>query len=168
MRFRVLAASLFALACLNASSGSDKKAKDAKTIRAEYAKMPCKVLSIVEPVEVTVTAYIKDGGTIGIELTDSKKTKHVFCHDRRSEEGVNTDNIFLGAFHPSQKGAKEAKARGPEEQELYAVLLRWAMRQPRSDALFDPSEELPDDRAQRWQRWEVRELLLRLEVRLAK
>src|SRR5262249_49828896 len=93
---------------------------DLETVRATYAKKPCKALAIVEPVEVKNVYYWKDGGSIGLEVKDAKGTVHLFALDGR-EKGSR--NLFVGVTYPSESKGKEIDTWGAEEQELYAVLL---------------------------------------------
>src|SRR5438445_6755500 len=73
---------LFAIASLPialAVNADDEVKKDlvAET-RTKYRKHSADALKIVEPVKISQVFYYKDGGTVGIELTDAKDKKHSF------------------------------------------------------------------------------------------
>ena len=113
--------------------------------------------------------YYKDGGTIGVEITDAKNKKHLFCLDGRflatkdepNEKG--TRNLYLGVTHPTQAGAKKVDMRGPEEAALYGVMLRWANAHPHRDALYN--EKIDVNRKEFGNLWEIRGFFLRLDAR---
>jgi hypothetical protein len=132
---------------------------DLQSLRAAIAKRPCKVLAIVEPVEIKEVFYWKDGGSIGLELKDAKGTVHRFALDGRAKK---SRCLFLGVNYPSETSGKRVDVWGVEEQELYSLLLRWVNRHPQWDALFDGSKKL-DESKQRL--WEFREFFLRMDDR---
>jgi hypothetical protein len=136
-------------------------ARDPQTIRAKYAKQPCKKLSISEPVEVTETLYYKDGGSIGLVLMDSKKVQHKFAWDGR--EG-KPRSIFVGVDYPNEKTGRRLGSL--EEEELYGVLIRWVNRHPKRDAFFDEKKEINDEK--RPSLWEFRRFFLNLDERFTK
>jgi len=137
--------------------------------RARYAKLSADVLKIVEPVKVLDVAYWKDGGSIGLVLSDANGREHAFCLDGRSlptkehpdEQG--TRNLFLGATHPTRKGAKAVARRGPEESALYGVMLRWANKHPQRVALYNEKTGLSPNEIGNL--WEIRQFFLRLDRR---
>ncbi len=152
---------------------ADEPQKDpAAEIRAKYAKQSAEVLKIVEPVKVSDVFYWKDGGSIGIELTDAKGNKHAFCLDGRflpTKEQPNekgTRNLFVGATHPTHKGAKKVEMRGLEESALYGVMLRWADKHPQRDALYNEKVDL--NAKEFGNLWEIRAFFLRLDARFVK
>jgi hypothetical protein len=153
------------------------RAEPAKTdpvaeTRAKHAKQSAKVLNIVEPIRVSEVFYYKDGGTIGIEITDAKDRKHLFCLDGRSlptKEEPNakgTRNLYLGATYPTKPGAKKVDMRGPEEAALYGVLLRWADKHPQCKALYNEKADLTTKGFGNL--WETRAFFLRLDARFVK
>src|SRR5437016_1017764 len=149
----------------------EAKKETAAETRARYAKQSAEVLKIAEPVEVSKVYYWKDGGSIGIELTDAKKAKHLFCldgrmlpsKDRPNDKEVGTRNLFIGATYPTGKEAKKVELRGPEESALYGVMLRWANKHPKRATLFDASIDL--NRKEDGNLWEIRAFLLKLDAR---
>jgi hypothetical protein len=112
--------------------------------RAAIAKKPCKALEIVEPIKVKRAFYWKDGGSLGLELEDAKGTIHRFALDGREKGGPR--HLFLGVTYPSEKAGKRVGIWGVEEQELYAVLLRWVNRHPQRSAILDNSRELDESK----------------------
>jgi hypothetical protein len=158
---------IFGLACLAVTvlartPEDDAKKGDPQSVRAALAKKPCKVLAIVEPVEVSEAFYWKDGGSIGLELKDAKGKVHRFALDGRAKK---PSCLFVGVTYPSDAAGKRVEIQGVEEQELYAVLLRWVNGHPQRDALFDGAKKL-DESKQRL--WEFREFFLRMDRRLVK
>jgi hypothetical protein len=159
---RIAMALLLPLELSSAGAGTepDQKAKpDLQSLRAAFAKKPCKLLAIVEPVEVKEVFYWKDGGSIGLELKDAKGTVHRFAVDGRAKK---SRNLFLGVTYPSVTEGKQVAVWGPEEQELYAVLLRWVNRHPQREALLDGSRKLDESKERLW---EFRQLFLRMDDR---
>lgn len=154
-----------AIACmipvtLAAEPPLDKKESPA-TIRKKYEKLPVKLLKIVEPIEITEVLYYKDGGSIGLKIRDAKKQEHPLSMDGR-KRGVFP--IILNTIYPTEEEpAKRLEIRGPEEAELYAILLRWANRHEHRDAFFDMKNELPQ--AKYGNLWEIRVFFERLERR---
>jgi hypothetical protein len=141
------------------SANDDQKDPVAET-RAKYVKQSAEVLDIVEPIKVSEVFYYKDGGTIGIEITDAKDKKHLFCVDGR-EKG--TRNLYLGATYPTRAGAKKVDIRGPEESALYGVMLRWANKHPNQEALYN--EKIDLDHKDFGNLWQIRAFFLRLDAR---
>jgi hypothetical protein len=156
------------LALMTGRADGVKKDPVAET-RAKYAKQSAEVLKIVEPVKVSNVFYWKDGGSIGIELTDAKDKKHLFCLDGRflpSKEQPNekgTRNLYIGANHPTRKDAKKVEMRGPEESALYGVMLRWANKHPHREAIFN--EKLDLNQKDHGNLWEIRAFFLKLDAR---
>lgn len=158
---RGLALMTFAVCVLgSAAETPTTKKEDAAAIRKRFADAPCQVLKIAEPVEVSEIHYYKDGGSIGLVLTDEKKVQHRVCFDGR-KRGVFP--IVFDVIYPSQPGGRVVSVRGPEESDLYRVLLRWANRHPQRPALYDESIRIDD--AKSLKMWEVREFFLRLDRR---
>jgi hypothetical protein len=155
------------LLCLwlgSAGAGTEPAQKQAKpdlqSLRDAFAKKPCKALAIVEPVEVKEVFYWKDGGSLGLELKDAKGTIHSFALDGRAKQ---TRCLFLGVTYPSEEKGKRVEVWAPEEQELYAVLLRWVNRHPQRDALLDATRKLDESKDNRL--WESRAFFLRMDDR---
>lgn len=161
MKLRVLLALLTVGAALGAAADPPAGKQDPiQAARQKYAKHPADALKIAEPVEVTKVIYYKDGGSIHLQLTDAKKTEHKFCFDGR-KRGVFP--IEVGVTYPGQEGGKVVEFRGPEEQALYGVLLRWAKKHPASEVILDEQKEI--DHKKYPDLWEVRVFFLRLERR---
>src|SRR5262249_3702022 len=133
---------------------------------AKFAKQSADALKIAEPVQVSEVFYYKDGGTIGIVLTDAKGVMHSFCLDGRKEAGKSTGNLFVGATYPNRKGAKMVDARGAEESPLYGVMLRWANKHPQRDALYNEKSDL--NAKEFGNLWEIRAFFLRLDARFVR
>jgi hypothetical protein len=144
---------LLSLLLFSAGAGDDAKQKggkpDLESARATLAKKPCKVLAIVEPVEVKQVFYWKDGGSLGLELKDTKGTVHRFALDGREKGGPR--NLFLGVTYPNEKAGKRVDYWAVEEQELYAVLLRWINRHPQRDGLLGSKKLDEESRAKLWE-----------------
>jgi hypothetical protein len=145
---------------------NDKQPERLQQIRRMYEKLPCEILKITEPVEVTEAHAYRDGGTIGLVLTDASKTQHEFCLDGRSFDEAQAREpkyVYLGATHATHKGARRVQIRGPEEAAIYGVLLRWAQKHPKRDALLGSEEKSEFRRDITF--WGTRQFLLRLEAR---
>ncbi len=163
MKKMLLGIACLGLAFVSASANVDQKDAGAE-IRAKYAKESAKVLGIVEPIKVSQVYYYKDGGTIGIEITDAKSNKHLFCLDGRylpkdDPNAMGTRNLFIGATYPTKDGAKKVALRGPEESALYGVMLRWANNHPQRAGLYNDKIDLQGNL------WEIRAFFLRLDAR---
>jgi hypothetical protein len=133
---------------------------DLQSLRAAFAKKPCKALAIVEPVEVKDVFYWKDGGSLGLELKDAKGTVHRFALDCRAKKA---QHLFLGVTYPSETEGRRVDIWAAEEQELYAVLLRWVNGQPQRDAFLDDTRKLDDSTPPRL--WEFAVFFARLDAR---
>jgi hypothetical protein len=139
---------LSAVACLivllSAAHAADVAKDPRASARAKYAKHSADALQIVEPVRISRVFGYKDGGTIGIELTDAKDKKHAFGLyspggaglPERDEQPRIILNLFIGAAHPGHKGAKMVDVGGPEELALYGVLLRAIDKHKEKDAIL--------------------------------
>ncbi|MFO0965753.1 MAG: hypothetical protein U0793_09250 [Gemmataceae bacterium] len=150
---RLVVTLLLPLWLCTAGAGDDTKPKrgkpDLESVRAAFAKKPCKALTIIEPVEVKQVLYWKDGGSLGLELKDAKGTVHRFALDGREKGGPR--NLFLGVTYPGGKEGKRVEIWAVEEQELYAVLLRWVKRHPQRDAFLDNSKKLDESKESLWE-----------------
>jgi hypothetical protein len=133
----------------------ERKLSPREATRAKYRKHSAAALQIAEPVTVQAF-YFKDGGTIGLELTDSNGKKHSFCHEAFGP-------LYLGATHRSNKNAKPANSDEPMEV-LYGVLVRWIDQHAHRDAFYDLANDLTN--AKYRDLWELRAFYLRLEDRL--
>jgi hypothetical protein len=126
------------------ATADDVKKDPRASARAKYAKHSADALKIVEPVKITRVFYFKDGGTAGIELTDAKDMKHPFCLyppggaglPQKDKQPKIIPNLFIGATHPTQAGAKMVALGGPEESALYGVLLRVIDKHKEKDAIL--------------------------------
>jgi hypothetical protein len=144
----------------SAPDAKPKTADRAEAVRDKYAKLAADVLKIAEPIEVTEVKYYKDGGSIGLILTDAKKVRHTLCMDGRKRGPFP---IVLGVDYPGLEGGRQVEFRGPEETALYAVLLRWARSHPERDYLFGRRDEALDPKNRHL--WQVSTFLLRLDRR---
>lgn len=168
---------LFVIPCLAlvlVPARADDVKKDPAEVRAKYRKQSADVLKIVEPVKVSEVFSYKDGGTIGIELTDAKDKKHLFCLDGRflpTKEHPNekgTRNLFMNATHPTRQDAKMVEMRGPEESALYGVMLRWADKHPQKGALYNDRLNLDVDRKEFGNLEQIRVFFLKLDSRFTR
>ena len=131
-------------ALLAGGNAADVKKDPRASARAEYAKRSADALQIVEPVKISRALGYKDGGTVGIELTDAKDKKHSFCLYSPGGAGLPEENkkqriilnLFIGAAYPTNPGAKMVAVRGPEESALYGVLLRAIDKHKEKDAIL--------------------------------
>ena len=131
MKF-LLSAVACGFALLAGGQAADVQKDPRVSARAKYAKHSADALQIVEPVKMSRVFYWKDGGTVGIELTDAKDKKHAFSLYSPGGAGLPEKdkkpkiilNLFIGAAHPGHQGAKMVDFGGPEESALYGVLLR--------------------------------------------
>jgi len=150
---------LFPVVCsfvVFAVANADEKKDPRVSARAKYAKQAGDVLNIVEPVKLSRGFGWKDGGTVGIELLDTKGKKHSFSLYSPGGAGLPVENkppkiipnLFIGAAHPKDQGAKMVAVRGPEESALYGVLLRAIDQHPEKEALLakEIDEKLWTDR----------------------
>ena len=163
IQIRLAISLVLSLWLCSAGTGADPEQKpvkrDLESVRAAFAKKPCKALAIVEPVDVKEVFHWKDGGSLGLELKDAKGTVHSFALDGRAKK---SRSLFLGVTYPSETDGMQVDIWGVEEQELYSVLLRWVNRHPQKDALFDATKKL-DESKQRL--WEFRQFFLRMDDR---
>ena len=129
---RLLSAVAFWFVLLAGSNAADVHQDPRVSARAKYAKHSADALKIVEPVRIAKVFEWKDGGTVGLELTDAKGKKHAFCLYSPGGAGLPEKdkkprivlNLFIGAAYPTDEGAKMVDVCGPEESALYGVLLR--------------------------------------------
>ena len=127
---------------------TDVAKDDPAEIRAKYSRQSAEALKIAEPLMAFEVIEYKDGGTLGVEITDAKDVQHRFALDFRNlptkehptERG--TRNLFVGATYPGRPGSRKVDLGGPEECALYGVMLRWANKHPQRDALHDAKTEL--------------------------
>ena len=82
------------------------------------------------PIKVKTVFYWSDGGTTGVVLEDSDGKEYKLCLDGRlqmEEAGkpLKPRQIYLGATHPSQKGAVPVAVGGVEEKAIITILERW-------------------------------------------
>jgi hypothetical protein len=97
---------------------------------ARHAKRSCRKLDIAESVQVKDAKGYWDGGSRDLTLIDAKGVEYKF-------------KIWHGFHGPMDiaRSDREGKPErvelaGPEEQDLYGVLLRWIPAHPRRDALL--------------------------------
>ncbi|MCI0642483.1 MAG: hypothetical protein L0Y70_25685, partial [Gemmataceae bacterium] len=134
----------------------DSPANSLEARRAKCMKLDAKALGIIEPVEVKEAWHLKDGGSLTLLLLDKNKTEHEFII-RRSASGPM--DIVKG---PKLTEPKRVEFGGPEEQELYGVLLRWADKHPKkADLLKKKGGDLTDETLHG-----VQGMLIRLDNRI--
>jgi hypothetical protein len=107
----VMSVILAALLVLSAAAGV---ADDAKGMI--LPKAPVKVMKVI---------FWEDGGTTGIVLVDSTQKEFQVCLDGRMRGKQVPRHLYLGATHPTGKGALELGLGGVEEKEILRTLERW-------------------------------------------
>jgi hypothetical protein len=140
----LLVAVAFGFVLLAGSNAADVEKDPRVSARAKYAKHSADALKIVEPVKISGVFGWKDGGTVGLELTDAKDKKHAFCLYSPGGAGLPEKdkkpriilNLFIGAAYPTHEGAKMVDVCGPEESALYGVLLRAIDKHKEKDAIL--------------------------------
>jgi hypothetical protein len=104
---------------------------------ARYAKRPCQKLDVVEPVSLKDAHQYWDGGSRDLTLADAKGTEYTFKIWHKVEGPMDITRS-------SRKGDTErVEFAGPEEQDLYGIILRWILAHPRRDALLGKSDINP-------------------------
>ncbi len=81
-------------------------------------------LQITTPLTLKEVLKMKDGGTVGVKMSDSNGNNFSFCIDGRVEVKPPR-KIFFGAIHPSEEGAKELAISGQDEKNLLKILKIW-------------------------------------------
>ena len=127
------------------TGGQEAPAADrVKAVRATYEKVPPTILGIKEPIRVT--QYTDQAAPVmnGLILVDAGDTYHHFDWwlDRRKFQNAEYDRIYwvyYKGISGERKGKFRLAVRGPEEDALYGLLLRWAAaKEQRKDlSLFD-------------------------------
>jgi len=120
--------------------GMDKKPAAKPTvaeIRAKYEKYPCKVLGIIEPVEIKEVGYFKDGGSILWLLVDAKEKKYSL----RTHQSPSAPFYYT---NPPNDQGRFLDRGGEEEKELYGVWLRWMKKNiPNAEGFLAGKDPLP-------------------------
>ena len=80
--------------------------------------------SIEQPIDITDVLYYRDGGTIGVVMSDAAGKKLKFCLDRRIGK-KKPYPVFWGATHPTIRGAKKIAIAGHEERVILKNLQQW-------------------------------------------
>jgi hypothetical protein len=132
-----------------AASGRAEEPKEAaadrvKIVRAAYEKLPPTILVVKEPIRVTQCSHQKVPVVIVLTFADADGTNHDFRWwlDRGKFSNAEYDRIDW--FHykgENSLGAEKFRlpVRGPEEDALYGLLLRWAVAKEKDKeiTLFD-------------------------------
>jgi len=114
------------------AGGQEAPAADrVKAVRATYEKVPPTILGIKEPIRVTQCADQTTPVVSGLILVDAGETYHHFDWwlDRRKVQNAEYDRIYwlyYKGISGERKGKFRLAVRGPEEDAMYGLLLRWA------------------------------------------
>lgn len=132
----------------NAASDDQDVPPRVQTVRSMYRHMPSSILGIADPISVIWGTGYDDGGTIAIRLMDATGQELEVCLDRRlyisprdstwaqlsyserMERREQSHLMYLDATYPTASGAHPVRLRGPEESAVYAMLIRWAEKNP--------------------------------------
>ncbi len=102
-----------------------------KAVRATYEKVPPTILGIKEPIRVTQCSEGKVPVVFAVILVDADDVHHYFTWwlDKGKYQNAEFDRIYW-LYHKGIAGERKGKfrlaTRGPEEDALYGLLLRWA------------------------------------------
>jgi hypothetical protein len=118
-------------------------------------KLEPRTLAIAEPIEVKDVIYWKDGGSVSLRLTDNNKADHEFLMHAWTQGPMDITKA------PRLKGRRRLMLGGPEEQELYGVLLRWADKHAQRAELLKTEGAKLDNRLLQ----DFRGMLFRLDER---
>jgi hypothetical protein len=117
--FTVAAASLLVGTLGRADQPAKPTPDRVKRVRQMYKKLPCGVLPFTEPSKEVTVRFVKDGGSIAIDLVDAKGKQLTIQLDRKM--GTRTrDALCLWI----KDGQVRLPPRGPEESAVYGLLLR--------------------------------------------
>lgn len=113
-----------------------------KVVRATYEKLPPTILGVKEPIKVT---QCQDQKMVhGLMFTDANGTNHYFMWwlDKEETAGQKYDSI-VWVRYKGRLTLREKKfrlpIRGPEEDALYGLLLRWAAKEKKKK--IDPFDK---------------------------
>ncbi|MGE5193812.1 MAG: hypothetical protein ACM3U2_15050 [Deltaproteobacteria bacterium] len=114
-----------------ADEPKDPAADRVKVVRATYEKLPPTILGIEEPIRVTQCVHQRVPVVINLIITDADGTNHHFSWwlDKGRFLNAEYDRIDWVPYKGlSSIGEKKFRlpVRGPEEDALYGVLLRWS------------------------------------------
>jgi hypothetical protein len=127
-----------------AEEHTDPEADRIKVVRAAYEKLPPTILGVEEPIRMTQCSHQTAPVVIILIFTDADGTNHDFRWwlDKGKFSNAEYDRIDWGHYKGlSPLGAKKFRlpVRGPEEDALYGLLLRWAAakEEEKEITLFD-------------------------------
>jgi hypothetical protein len=117
-----------------------------KVVRATYEKLPPTILNIKEPIRVEQCTLQKVPVSHNLTLVDADEVYHSFNWwlDKGKFQNAEFDRIYW-LYYKGIAGEREGKfllaVRGPEEDALYGLLLRWAAAKEKVKeiTLFDQS-----------------------------
>jgi hypothetical protein len=118
--------------CGRADEPKNAAADRVKVVRATYEKLPPTILGVKEPIRVTQYSEARVPVYTALMLTDADGTNHTFTWWLDKKEKARDreyDRIFWVRYKGlSSVGEKNFRlpVRGPEEDALYGLLLRWA------------------------------------------
>jgi len=171
MAARLAIRGILAAAMLPVALGGGARAEDpgdpavdrVRIVRATYAKLPPTILGVKEPIRVTQCALQTVPALYGLTFTDAEGTHHFFAWwlDRKKFQNQEYDLIDWVRYKGlSSVGGKKYRlpVRGPEEDALYGLLLRWAASQEAATGSTLFEQKMLD---------EVNDLLKRLDERFA-
>ena len=122
--------------------------------------------SIQQPVDITGVLYYRDGGTIGVVMSDAAGKELKFCPDRRRGK-KKPYPVFWGATHPTIKGAKKIAIAGHEERVILKNLQQW-VRDHLSNEELDSLLKVKSTRGfstEQFKRYQVIKLIVILKKR---
>jgi hypothetical protein len=93
-------------------------------------KLEPRTLAIAEPIKVKDVVYWKDGGSVSLRLADRNHAEHEFMIHAWTQGPMDITKA------PQLKKPRRLMLGGPEEQELYGLLLRWADKHPKRAELL--------------------------------
>jgi hypothetical protein len=117
-------------------SGRAQEPKDptpdrVKGVRAAYAKFPPTILHIKEPIRVEQCTLQQVPVSHNLMIVDADEVYHYFDWwlDKGKFQNAEFDRIYW-LYHKGMAGERKGKfrlaVRGPEEDAMYGLLLRWA------------------------------------------
>ena len=144
MTTRVMGSVLVALGLsplvLCAADPADEKAERVKAVRATYEKMPPTVLNIKEPIRVEQCTLQKVPVTHNLMIVDADEVYHHFNWwlDTGKFQNAEYDRIYwlyYKGIAGERKGKFRLAVRGPEEDAMYGLMLRWVATKEKAKEL---------------------------------
>lgn len=134
-----------------AAEPSDPRADRVKVVRATYEKVPPTILGIKEPIQVKQCQKPNVPASFNLVITDTDNV-HWFnwCLEKERYANKEYDRIEWTRYKDGAPLPKDARwhrlaVRGPEEDALYGLLLRWAAAKEAAKSLSARDESLLKD-----------------------